>query len=62
MTDPRGVADEIARVSNAGFELAQELYCLSDPGKEIPEEIDSFRSQLQSLDMLLASYDESSDL
>jgi len=60
------VAENIERVSTAGFELAQQLYRVSASGEEFQsckEEITSFRSQLQSLDVLLAtSFDESSDL
>ena len=63
MADQVSVAENIERVSTAGIELARQLHGVSDPGKEVQEEINSFRSQLQSLDMLLASnYDESSDL
>ncbi|KAE9379655.1 hypothetical protein N431DRAFT_398071 [Stipitochalara longipes BDJ] len=63
MADQVSVAENIERVSTAGFELAQQLHGVSASGKEIQEEINSFRSQLQSLDVLLAtSFDESSDL
>jgi hypothetical protein len=63
MADQVSVAENIERVSTAGFELAQQLHCVSASGREIQEEINSFRSQLQSLDVLLAtSFDESSDL
>jgi hypothetical protein len=64
MADQVSVAQNIERVSTAGFELAQQLHRVSVSGEGIyKEEINSFRSQLQSLDVLLAtSFDESSDL
>jgi hypothetical protein len=63
MNDQVSVTENIEKLSNAGFELARQLHGVSEPSKEVHEEINSFRSQLQSLDILLAStYDESSDL
>jgi len=64
MADQVNVAENIERVSAAGFELAQQLHRVSESGEVIDkEEIESFRSQLQILDMLLAtSFDGSSDL
>jgi hypothetical protein len=66
MADQVSVTGNIERVSAAGFELAKQLHRVSVSGEELEsckEEIDSFRSQLQSLDALLAmSFDESSDL
>ena len=66
MADQVSVAENISRVSTAGFELAEQLHRASTSGDEVhsyKEEIISFRSQLQSLDVFLAtSFDESSDL
>ena len=66
MADQVSIAENIERVSTAGFELAEQLRRASTSGDEVhsyKEEINSFRSQLQRLDVLLAtSFDESSEL
>jgi hypothetical protein len=66
MANQVSVAENIERVSRAGFELAEQLRRASILGDEVhsyKEEINSFRSQLRGLDVLLAtSFDESSDL
>ncbi|KAH8768519.1 hypothetical protein BGZ57DRAFT_469145 [Hyaloscypha finlandica] len=66
MANQVSVAENIERVSTAGFELAEQLRRASTSADKVhsyKEEINSFRSQLQSLDVLLAtSFDESSDL
>jgi hypothetical protein len=66
MANQVSVAENIERVSTAGFELAEQLRRASTSADKVhsyKEENNSFRSQLQSLDVLLAtSFDESSDL
>ena len=62
------VAENIARVSTAGFELAQQLHELAhsegaaEEVRSCGEEIGALRVQLQNLDMLLASMSGEGDL
>jgi hypothetical protein len=50
------VAEGIVRVSTSGFELAQQLYGTSeDEIRSHTEELNALRSQLQNLDVLLAT-------
>jgi hypothetical protein len=66
MADQVSVAENIARVSTAGFELAQQLYELthSEGAEEkvrcCGEELGALRVQLQNLDMLLATMSDDS--
>jgi hypothetical protein len=66
MPDQVSVAENIERVSTAGLELAQHLHRACASGEEVQthnEEINLFRTQLQDLDVLLAtSLEESIDL
>jgi hypothetical protein len=66
MADQVSVAENIERVSTAGLELAQHLHRAGASGEEVQthkEEINLFRTQLQDLDVLLAtSLEESIDL
>lgn len=66
MGDQVSVAESIERVSLAGLELAQQLHRAGASGEEVQthkEEINLFRTQLQDLDVLLAtSLEESIDL
>ena len=65
MANQVSVAESIARVSTAGFELAQQLYVSSEEEvRNNTEEINALRSQLQNLDVLLETmrFDEMSHL
>ena len=65
MVNQVSVAESIARVSTAGFELAQQLYVASEEeGRNNTEEMNALRSQLQNLDVLLETmrFDEPSHL
>jgi hypothetical protein len=56
MADQVSVAESIVRVSTSGFELAQQLYGASeDEIRSHSEELNALRSQLQNLDVLLAT-------
>jgi hypothetical protein len=65
MVNQVSVAESIARVSTAGFELAQQLYVASEEeGRNNTEEMNALRSQLKNLDVLLETmrFDEPSHL
>ena len=54
MANQVSVAESIARVSTAGFELAQLLYVASEEEvRNNTEEMNALMSQLQNLDVLL---------
>jgi hypothetical protein len=57
MGDQVSVAESIERVSLAGLELAQQLHRAGASGEEVQthKEINLFRTQLQDLDVLLAT-------
>ena len=57
------IAENIARVSAAGYELAQQLYRVGAWGEGVQghaEELNSLRDQLRNLDTLLAATSDSS--
>ncbi len=65
MANQVSVAESIARVSTAGFELAQQLYVASEEEvRNSTKEMDALRGQLQNLDLLLGTicFDEMSHL
>lgn len=65
MANQVSVAESIARVSTAGFELAQQLYVSSEEDvRNNTEEMNALRNQLQNLDVLLETmrFDEMSHL
>jgi hypothetical protein len=65
MANQVSVAESIARVSTAGFELAQQLYAATEEEvRNNTKEMNTLRSQLQNLDVLLETnrFDEMSHL
>jgi hypothetical protein len=65
MANQVSVAESIARVSTAGFELAQQLYVASEEVvRSNTKEMSAVRGQLQNLDVLLGKmcFDEMSHL
>lgn len=65
MANQVSVAESVAKMSKAGFELAQQLYVASEEEvRNNKEEMNALRGQLQNLDVLLGTmlFDEMSHL
>jgi hypothetical protein len=65
MVNQVSVAESIARVATAGFELAQQLYAASEEEvRNNKEEMNALRGQLQNLDVQLGTmlFDEMSHM